>query len=83
MSSRRLLPLLAIVFATACSDTAAEGETSLPTAPEPAADLQSSTCRAYATDLAAAEAALTRTPNDPALQERVAAFRAIIDDACN
>lgn len=83
MSVRRLLPLLALTFATACSDAAAEREVGLPTAPEPVADLQSSTCRAYAVDLAAAEAALAGTPNDPARRERVVAFRAIIDDACN
>lgn len=85
MPARRLLPLVVLAVAAGCSDSSASARdgTGLPTEPEPAADLQSSVCRAYAADLAAVRVALARAPNDPVLREQASAFRAIIADACN
>jgi|GEM_PF-6079418 len=76
-----------LLATTGCSlqdnRTPTETERTPPVEQAPAAASASTLCDAYAERLAEHRTALASSPQDGTLQERVATFEALIDDACN
>lgn len=87
-----VLPLAALVLLCACQDRASQrtltGPDEAPAAAAPArstgeASDASTVCESYAGQLGTLRTELAERPDDSAVAEQVAAYEAIISDACD